>query len=392
MKSLWIWIVLGLILRLAVIPFTLHPDIRGHNYAAFLISQQGKLLTFYDHVRQLPREDQIASLYGDGIFIYPPLAYYAHALFMLVLGPIYPWGTFHSLISDMGQTLHDPQLTQLLYLLKAPYLVVDGIGLFLIWKLVASDRRKLAALLWIFNPITFYSAYMLGQFDIYIAVFVLLALHISTSKRPWLAGVALGIAAAFKPFPLILLPFLPNRKIQSIIAGLATYLVIISPYLTSIGFRQYALLASQSDKLLYAKVMISGSQYLPLYVVGLGVLLWLAWLTPKKYPAWVWLSTPLLLFYSVTHFHPQWFTWISPMLILYLVNKKENWILLLVLLLSYLMIIVSFEPSLNTGLFYNLRLPTIHFSDQLVSIVRGIFAATSLVLVLGQLSHKEISK
>ena len=392
MKSLWIWILLGLILRLILIPTTIHPDIRGHNYAAYLISQQGEALSFYDHIRRLPREDPIARLYGDGLFIYPPLAYYAHALFMSVLGPIYPWNTFQALILDIGQTLHDPHLEQLLYLLKAPYFVIDAVGLLLIWKLVPSDRRKLATILWVFNPITIYSAYMLGQFDIYIAVFILLALLLSNGKRPWLAGVALGIAAAFKPFPLVLLPFLPNKKIPSIIAGLVTYGLIILPYMSSIGFRQYALLASQSDKLLYAKVMVSGSQYLPIFVVGLGILLWLAWQKPKKLPAWVWLSTPLLLFYSVTHFHPQWFTWVSPLLILYAVYKKENKLLLSVLLGCYILIILSFDSSLNMGLFYRLNLSGVHLSDEFISIVRGVFAATSLVLVLGQLSHQENRK
>ncbi|KKT58470.1 MAG: hypothetical protein UX91_C0006G0008 [Candidatus Amesbacteria bacterium GW2011_GWB1_47_19] len=386
------WLILGLSLRLVLMPVTLHPDFRAVNFAADIIVHKGQILDFYNYLSRQPRTDPLVKLYGDGLFIYPPLAYLTHALFNFFLSPLYPHSAFNTLISDIGQLRSDPGLPFLLLLLKLPYLLADILCLLLIYRLLPDKLKISGSLLWIFNPVNIYVSYMIGQFDIFIALFLLLAVYLS-KRKSLLAAVCIGLAAGFKPLPLFFLPLLPGPKLKNIIVGLLTYLVIIIPYLASSGFRQYALLAGLSDKIVYAKIMVSGSQFIPLFVLGLVLIYWWQWLKPGDLSLSGWFSALLLLFYSVTHFHPQWFVWVTPFLLLLYIRNPRLKFPTLIIMLSYLIIILGFEPSLHLGLF------GINFSffdwmnrfypaGTAISIARGILAASGLFLV-SQIRHPD---
>ncbi len=381
MRQLLPWLIVGLLLRLWLMATVVHPDIRGHNLAAYLISQQGQAFTFYDYLRQLPRNNQLVQVYGDGLFIYPPLAYWTHALFMAILGPIYPWRAFETLIYDMGQLR---QAAGLLVLLKIPYLVADGVGLWLIIKVVDKKSQFLAGMLWIFNPVTIWASYLIGQFDIFIAVGILAAVVLAQRHKLGWAAAALGLAAGFKPFPLLLSPFLGanwREKVKLVGITIFTYGLQVAPFLDSVGFKHYALLANQADKLWYAKIMVSASQYLPLFAVGLGLLLWWNYFRPKALPVWGWFGAMLLLFYAVTHYHPQWFVWIVPLLIVGTVLRPATRWPAAVLVVAWMTVLFSFESSLNFGLFGLPWSAAAMLGDQVVSTVRGVLAATALVWV-----------
>nr|OGC89942.1 MAG: hypothetical protein A2V48_02535 [Candidatus Amesbacteria bacterium RBG_19FT_COMBO_48_16] len=390
MKKLVPWLILGFGLRLILIPITLHPDIRAVYLAADLINHRGQMFDFYDYLSRLPRDDKLIISFGYDnifIFIYPPLAYLTHALFNLFLSPLYPASAFQTLIYDIGRARLDSGLPLLLYLLKLPYLLADIFCFWLIYRLLPDKNKILGSLVWIFNPLVIYSAYMMGQFDIFIAAFLLLAVYFA-DKKPLLAAVTLGIGAGFKPFPLLLLFFLPGSKIKNIISGLAAYLVILLPYLPSWGFRHYALFAAQSEKMFYAGIPVSGSQLLPLFAVVYSVFAWWNHFRPRDLPLWGWFLAVLLLFFSVTHFHPQWFTWATPLLTMSFALLPKTRLPLLALLAGFIMIIFSFDQSLSFGLFgSNLRLL---LPDDFISIVRGLFAGTAAVTVWQILRHESV--
>ncbi len=389
-KSLWTrllpWLSAGLLLRLILIPITLHPDFRAVNLAAYWIAQKGEIFTFYDHISRLPRNNHLVLLYGDNLFIYPPLAYLTHAVFNKMLYWAYPQNAFWTLINDIGALRRTPGFFPLMFLLKLPYLLADAACLYLISKILPEKTRFSGLLFWLFNPVTIYVSYMVGQFDIFIALFLLLTVYY-LDKKPLLSAVFLGLSACFKPFTLVLSPLLPGNKIKNIIISCGVYLGTILPYLHSTAFKQYALLASQSDKLLFAKILVSGSQYIPVFVLGLVLIYWWHIFFPKRFRDWIWLSLPLFLFYMVSNFHPQWFVWITPFLVLFWSQVSSSRLQIIALIACYLLIVLLFEPSLNFGLFgltFNFsRLVSRYIvPDQLASIVRGIFAGAVISLLI----------
>jgi len=387
MKKLGIWLILGLAIRLLLIPITLHPDFRAVNLAAYFIAQKGEVLTFYDFLSKLPRSDHLVQLYGDNLFIYPPLAYLTHAVFNKAFYWAYPQTAFWTLINDIGQLRHTSGFTLLMYWLKLPYLIVDILCLILLLrnKFSTLNSQFSILILWWFNPVVIYTCYLMGQFDIFISLFILLALVFS-EKKPLLSSVFLGLGAGFKPFPLLLLLLLPGNKIKNLIFGFGTYFLIIAPWLGSPAFKQYALLASQSDKIFFANIPISGSQYLPLFLLGLIVIYWWNYYHPKAIPQWAWLAAPLILFYSVTHYHPQWFIWVMPLLVVGVISQARLIYPYAIMLLAHFTTVLFFEPSLNFGLFgYNYWInPIINrfFSVDLVaSITRAVLAGSGSVFI-----------
>jgi len=392
MKKIWLIIIIGLLFRIAIIPFTIHPDVRGHYLGAYFISNKNSLLSVYDYISNLPRTDKIVQLYNDNFLVYSPLTYIFHASFLKILSPLIPWPLFDQLEIDIGAAVKNSQMPYLLSLLKFPYLVADTLCLWFFLKLVEEKHRLKAAILWCVNLPLIHSAFMMGQFDIFIILFTTIGLLFAKNGQTGRAAISFAVAAGFKPFPLFFIPFLPGSKVKNLVLGAIAYLLIILPYLPSPGFRMYALMAQHSDKMWYAKIMVSGSQYLPIFAVLLFGLFWWNYRKPKDLPFWGWPMAVLLGFYSVTHFHPQWFSWISPFLILTLIYFKKSTLPIITLVLCYLAITLSFENSLNFGLFgIALWLPDLIRKfvepDFLVSIVRGLLASTSYFIIKDVSSH-----
>jgi len=401
MKKLIPWLILAILIRLLIIGITLHPDIRGYNFGAYLVAQKGQLLSLYDYMSTLPANDPIVKLYGVDLFIYPPVPYLAMAFFMKILSPLYSWPLYETLIVDMSRIVDQALFSPLLYLLKGPFLVFDFLGLWLIGKLFRNKKDAfLARIFWLFNPVTIYASYMVSQFDIMIAVAILGSLVLFQQKRFRWAAVVLGLGAGVKQFPLFLLPFLSLVASKKVVerakifaTGIGTYILLILPYLGSPGFRRYALLASQTDKIFFAKIPVSGAEYLPLFLVGLVYLFWWCFFKPKNFSLWQWFLVVNLLFFSLVHYHPQWFVWITPLLIIFLIKGWSQSIFpVATLLLCYGIIILLFESSLNVGLFIPINPSLINFSisqsirrfyevNVLASMIRGVFAATSLFIV-----------
>ncbi|MDP1743364.1 MAG: hypothetical protein Q8L51_01100 [Candidatus Amesbacteria bacterium] len=364
-----IFIILGIILRFVLMPIVYHPDVRAMGMGGYLISQKGQVTQFYDYLSRQPRDDRWVEIFTDGLFIYPPLAYWVHGLFMSLTSPVYPFTTLLALLNEAEIAKTLPTWNYLLFMLKVPYLVLEAVLIFAIYKLTDPKYKKSVLIFCMLNPVVLYSAYAMGQFDILIGYLVVIA-ALGALRSSYLSAVLLGIASGFKPFPLFLLPMLGTNikaKIISVLVGLATYGFIISPYLRSVAFKHYALLASQTDKLDYAKILVSGSQYLSLFWLGIILLYWWNWYKPQHLPIWGWFTAILLLFYSVTNWHPQWLTRVSILLIISLIQNRRTRLPIAVLFCVATVILLSFYTFIP---------------DQAISMARAIFAATSIVTVL----------
>ena len=183
MKKILPWLILGILIRLVITPITLHPDIRGYNLGAYLISQ-GHVFNFYDYLGNLPENDQLVNIYGRDLFIYPPLAYLYPAVFLKLLWPLYPQELFQTLLIDMWKTIEHPQFSLLVYLLKLPYLIPDLLIVYLLGKFFKNNREKfLAQIFWLLNPVVIYTTYMISQFDVLLALSIIASLLLAKNKK-----------------------------------------------------------------------------------------------------------------------------------------------------------------------------------------------------------------
>ena len=402
-------LIFGVLIRLILMPITYHPDLLGHSFSAYFLAYEGKI-NLYDTLASLPPDHPLVKNFGVGdIFIYPPLTYYTLGLFRILVKPLadpklIPW-----LMVNLGSLHSYPRLFEHLFLFKLPYLFFD-VGLAFLLTEFFDDRKKkrLAFALWMFNPVAIYVSFMIGQLDLLPVFFSVLALYFYKKKKNYLSMISMGIAASYKMYPLFLilpLAFLISDKFKERVkltfAGIFPFIFFIAPYLSSSAFRSMVF-SPKSQKMLFMNWPLSGAEVVYPFVFFLSIITFFSYYQKRKFFPLPYFLAILLLIFSVTHFHPQWFLWVVPFLVLELVeNNFENIILTLVIFFGWLSLTFLFEPSLSFGLFNpiwpNLD-KAIGLSEvvnkytnvyQFKSLIRSVFAGASFFLVFRLFSLKK---
>src|SRR3989344_1227163 len=193
-------IVLAVLIRLLLMPFLFHPDIKTQYFHANFLNKG--VLNIYQHI-----EDNKKTLSYTDTFNYPPLIYFLQGSWTILANPILE-PQLSVWLSDWGNDwFTNNQIFRLLFVLKLPYLILDIlIGVVLI-SLVQERLRRLSLILWFFNPITIYIIYGLSNFDIIPVLFSLLSLLFFNKQKYFTCGIFLGLGIATKLFPIIYLPF-----------------------------------------------------------------------------------------------------------------------------------------------------------------------------------------
>lgn len=343
MKKVLNILILGVILRIFLAATTFHPDIRAFDLGGRLVAS-GNIFNIYSYKGNLTE------------FIYPPAIYLVHGIFQFIYGGIFKIPFPEKYLAGDPQIFGDFLFNIHLLLLKTPYIFFDLMLGFLLMGLVSEKYKKLIFFLWIFNPINLYTTYMMGQFDVIPTFFTVLSLFFITRNKLNWAAIALGGGIAFKIYPVLLIvPLIILGKNLVKVTKLLLlislpYLLSILPYLSSSGFRSNALIAGQTSKSLYANIPISGGEAIILFPTAL-IFIYLFFLKNRKI---IWQSylIILLLFFIFTHYHPQWFVWVTPFLILSLIlNKFKNLLPVTLILLSWIGSLFFFDPSLTVNMF-----------------------------------------
>ncbi len=357
-KNLVILLCIGLIIKLLTSFFTYHPDTQALQMTATIINQNNLWLRMYDYIPQLPHNNPIFTHYGPKVMNYPPAAYWFQAIWYKITSFVISPQINQQFINGQAP-LTNRGFNFLLLVFKLKYLFFDMAITYLIYLI--TKKKTLYALVWWLNPFSLYATYMIGQFGIIPLFFSLLAYYLIASKHKYLqAAFWLGVGGAFKIFPLLFLPFLATKlttfkkQVLILAIGLLTYILPTLPFIHSYGYRTFAMIASQTDKIFYAKIMLTGAEYISIFAIIYVALLTLSYL--NKIPLWLGFWSIMAVFFSLVHFHPQWIIFIIPWSILYLSKLKskdkiKTVNLFIGLCLLFIIIIFSFDASLNINLF-----------------------------------------
>lgn len=396
-------LIIGIVIRFILMPITLHADLLGHSFSTYFFAYEGKV-NIYEHLLSLPQSHPLVRNFGvSDIFIYPPLTYFTLGIFRVLIKPFSDPTLLPYLMRYSWETYPRAQFMWHLFLFKLPYLFIDISMAFLLSKLFSQEKnKKVAFSLWIFNPVTLYATFMQGQFDIIPTLFTLLSLYFARKKKYSEAALALGIGGSYKMYPLFLLPAAAfvfgekfKEKIKYLVIGITPFLATILPFLNSAAFRQMVLFSPKNQKMLFMNWAVTAAEGLYPYIVVLVLIyLFCYYLSRRLDLNYVYLAI-LLLFFSVTHYHPQWFLWVTPFLVVELVeNKFRNLILFVIFIASWLILTLFFDSSLHVGLFQVVikdlgNAPSLveilanYFDpNQIKSIIRSVFAGASLFYIL----------
>lgn len=359
-KFIFIILTIGIVLRIVLSMTTYHSDVIPFDFAGKVISS-GNITNFYDYLWSLPEDDRILTVYPRNLFNYPPLPYFFLGGFSLLTTWIVDSNVHDNFVLNFKETLGNPQLNLLLLLLKLPYFIFDIALAYLLMSFFKEEKeKKLAFALWIFNPITLYATYMIGQFDIIPVFLSIAALYMVVKKNNFtFAAILLGIGAGFKIFPLLFMVPLALTKtnfwerVKLLSISVVAYLLSAYPFILSKGFRMTAALANQTTKSFYAQIPISGGESVILFLVAV-LFAYIVFYYRKTQVEELWkrFFVMILVFFVFTHFHPQWFLWTMPFFVIDLVKTKlKHWPLFLGLLITFVGMVTFFDSGLSLGLF-----------------------------------------
>ncbi|MEM3399919.1 MAG: hypothetical protein QXP42_03735 [Candidatus Micrarchaeia archaeon] len=340
----------GIILRLLLIPFAAHVD------QIVLLWMLSKSVTQFT----LNPYEYLYSLGLPYLFPYPPIFYF------MMLPYFYLLHITHLIDLEIANSLVNPNLlaptswvidsniyhktpiNTFLFFSKLPYLAFDLASALILLKI---DRRLFN--FWIFCPITIYTSYIWGQFDILPIFFVVLALYFANrffegnnDRYANLSMLSLGVGAGAKIFPLFFIPFFavmmgkrsPPRILFLAFIGFMPFCISCLPFISSDAFIR-ALLKNENFKF---TERIINTYNLPLFPASLSLLLLISFLSSpsfKKILQYCFLT--LSFFYIFVYWHPQWFTWIMPFMAFLVTEYKAYslpYIFCVVLWLFYLLL------------------------------------------------------
>lgn len=139
---------LGLLIRLLVMPFTGHWDIRGINFAVYNLPFKG-ITNVYEVAAKGKVDYAVDVNFGRDYFIYPPLNYFTLGGFMTLLKPFYG-SEFVNWIEGYGNDLLSvithPHVWRYLFLMKLPYLFFDILLLTFLLKFFSKPKEQELAL------------------------------------------------------------------------------------------------------------------------------------------------------------------------------------------------------------------------------------------------------
>jgi uncharacterized membrane protein len=272
---------IGLIIRLILAPITYHSDLLVYDFAREVI-YTGHVGNFYDYLPNLSADNPLLKIYPANQFNYPPAVYFVLGTTTFLSTLLIPQNFHQTFLFNVADSFNNSLIFLHLFLLKFQFFFFDFGTAFLLMKFVSDKRQKLMLFgLWMINPVTLFASFMMGQFDIIPVFFTVLSLVLlqryTKGEMKWMyySAALLGVGAAFKIWPLLLLPVLvalaPKWKDRILVGltGLGVYILPILPFLGSEGFRSTALVANQTQKSLFAQIPISGGESIMLFIVGL---------------------------------------------------------------------------------------------------------------------------
>lgn len=204
------WTFIGLAIRLAIMPFTIHgQDLVFINYFPMMLVKNGIWDPYGFIATKLPHFPY--TYYGPALLMIMSAAnfIYLKVLGFTSLAAFLEKGAsmmfMDHVTADYVKALFGLDLFRNIFILKIPYLLFDiATGAFLL-KLAGNKEDGIRTyVIWMLNIVVIHSAYAVGGFDVIPAFFITTALYAAVLNRPYLCISLLSVGGAVKILPYLL--------------------------------------------------------------------------------------------------------------------------------------------------------------------------------------------
>lgn len=383
-------LLIGVIIRVIIAPFTLNWDLLANT-----------------HISVLALTNTWAQIYDNPLSVYPPLMYMTLSTFIKLTTPFFPAGFFSWMASDNLTAISFPFIFRTLFLLKLPYIFFEVSAAFLFAKIFEKGKQNTVFFLWMINPVSLFVVTAWTNVDAFPLFFIVSSFYLASRGKNLSSALSLGIAAAYKLYPLLFFPFLLfsertwRRRILMITLFILPVIITHYPVISLSQYYNHAITGGYSKQILFSILPIGANRALIYYCLAY-FLLFLHFLTVKKDAA----SFITFSFFAIAAmfilslFSLQWFIWLLPFLLFFQVRIPKLFPVILLSYLGYFGIVILSQASLNIGMlnpleptFWTLGWPLreILGTEQLftqTNIMHSLIAAS--LIWIGFQTHKQI--
>lgn len=331
-KTLLLIFLGGLVLRLLVMPFSMHADLLSMYFRAHLMAEHG----FW----QLPSGQYLGHLvYAVNLLLMKAGGWDIAGLFPLPFGL-----TPGSMTASVGNWLvfqDIPGIQQALFWWKLPHLLADTAVFGLLMSAFSrSKRRNFVLAAWWLNPVNIYAFYIFARHDALTALAVAGVLLFTARKKLLPAMLSLWAAIEVRTQPLIYVPLFllawwKGFRWQELLKNGLMTVIIVGAYFFLRGLLPENQLAyEQATGALEARAssatftlpggrfraetlesIFGGLPLFPIASVVLGVSLWLFSQVKKSSQGLelvnAWFLVLMSLYFALNAFSPHYFVWLS---------------------------------------------------------------------------------
>lgn len=319
------WII-AVLIRLALMPFTLHMD-------AYQIYSRAAEAAYGGEWFGWTGQIVIQTVHNVWLLLIRPLLPDSAAIW----SPTASEAGVGASMEDYRRFLGYEHVHRAIFLMKVPYVVADLSCAYVLTRLVTPSRRFAVAAFWLLNPLVIYATAVFGRHDVLAILLVLLSLLAArrATDAGRLAGlVLLGVATLMRFFPVVLVPYYllafkrSRRQLVAAVAILGGLWAGVelagiigtgeSPTLEILDTHEHF------QNWLDAGVRLRFDDFI--FFFPLAYLLGLLWavergVEPEEYPRAA--AAVLLLLFGLTFFHPHWSIWLVPFLALTIASSRR---------------------------------------------------------------------
>lgn len=402
-RSIYKWLLIGLLIRLIIMPITVYfPDLLGIYLRSSLIAYQGVIWI---------GKFQVAI-------------HYIHAFFLWIFKPFMPY--FSTILSNPQMTgnptwemfttfVNSLFVFRTLFIFKLPYLIFELGCVFILLGIFQDSKKGLRAFkFWMLNPVVIFATYFAARYEVIAIFFILLSLYYAKNNFSRRSLLCLGLAIVIRFYPLILLPFFVVilrrklwRRLELIFWGLVPLGIITVLGKLFSGKNEISTLLGT----FYSNYLLSMGfhlgfvgDYVFIFPLAYTLLLLYVYFNTDHSFANLWKSTLVLLLtlFATSFFHVHYFMWLMPFLTLQVAEDKRFLKLFGIQVLGFVVYTFQWKKvfagqlfaPINPSYFLNLRSPfdiinQYYPAAQFIGIFRSIFSGVSFWMIY--LLFKEFS-
>jgi hypothetical protein len=304
-------IFVAIFVRILLMPFFFHPDIKTYNFqASHLKEGVFDIYKYIDINRQtLPLKES---------FVYFPLTYVFLGGYDYLIDPLLGEGLDSWLSSGINISAM-PQAYSYIFFLKIPYLVLDILIAYLLTTLVKTeDDKKRILYLWLFNPFTLLIINVYSNVDVLPVFMTVLSLSFLKKNNSFWAGISLAIGALFKVYPILLLPALLmtkeslKKQLIGVISSISLFVLVLLPFWSK-SFIDAALSSGLTNRLFDLGINVGLPRKIPYYLIIYAAGFVYLYIKERN-EIWKVFLVATLMLVAMVDFHIQWLLWFTPFL------------------------------------------------------------------------------